>query len=78
MVVVILGVVNVFPVPNKFPPVGASYQFIVPNDAIALNITVPESHREEGVDEVIVGIGLIVAVITDLVGVVHRGPIAST
>lgn len=66
MVVAMLGVVNEFPVPNKVPAVGASYQFIVPADAIAPSVSVPESQRDAGVVEVIVGVVFMVAVIAVL------------
>lgn len=74
----IFGVVKEVPVPNKFPPVGASCQLIVPADAFAPNVTEPESQREAVVVAVIVGETLIVAVIAVLVGVVHPDAVAST
>ena len=46
---------NEFPVPNIVPPVGTSYQFIMPEEALAPNVTVPESQRDAGVVEVIEG-----------------------
>ena len=73
-----LGVVKEFPVPNKVPPVGTSYQLIVPAEAVAPRVTVPESQREAGVVEVIVGGMLTVAIIAVLVGVVHPDAVAST
>lgn len=72
------GVVNEFPVPNKVPPVGISYQLIVPAEATAPNVTEPESQRDVGVVEVIVGVMLIVAKTAVLVGVVHPDKVAST
>ena len=60
MVAEILGVVKLIPVPTKFPPVEASYQFIVPKDAAA-SVTVPEPQIAAGVVEVMVGIGNTVA-----------------
>ena len=49
------GVVKLFPVPTKFPPVEASYQFIVPILAVACKVNVPVSQRDAGVVLVIVG-----------------------
>ena len=37
-----MGVVNEVPVPNEMPPVGTSYQLIVPADVVAPNVKVPE------------------------------------
>lgn len=73
-----LGVVNEFPVPNETPPLWASYQLIVPAEAIAPSVAVPESQRDAGVVEVIVGEMLIVAIIAVLVGDVHPDAVAST
>ena len=73
-----LGVVKEVPVPNKFPPVGASYQFIVPAEATACSVTVPVSHREAGVVDVMDGAVLMVAVIRVL-GILEQFPfVAST
>ena len=72
-----IGVVNEVPVPNEVPPVGNSYQFIVPAEAIAPSVTVPVSQREFGVVDVIVGMGFMVATIAVLVGLVHPS-VAST
>lgn len=57
------GVVNEVPVPNEIPVVGKSYQLIIPVEAVALSVTVPESQRDAGVVEVIVGVVFMVAVI---------------
>ena len=73
-----LGVVNEVPVPNEAPPVGASYQLIVPAEATAPSVTLPESQRDAGTVEVIVGEIFTVAVIAVLVGVVQPEDIAST
>ena len=73
-----LGVANEFPVPNEVPPVGTSYQFIVPVEGIAPNVTDPEPQRDADRIEVIVGGMLIVAIIAVLVGVVHPAAVAST
>ena len=51
-----IGVVNDAPVNNDNPPVGSAYQFIVPADAVADNITVPVPQRVAGVVDVIDGI----------------------
>ncbi len=77
VVIAILGVVKLVPVPTKFPNVGASYQFIVPLDATACNVTVPASHLLPGVVEVILGTGLIVAV-TAVLGEVQKPLVTST
>jgi len=57
-----LGVVNDVPVPNEDPPIDTSYQFTVPAEAVAPNVTVPVPHREPGVVPVIDGTVLTVAV----------------
>ena len=72
------GVVKAFPVPNEVPPVGTSYQLIVPAEALAPSVTVPESQRDAGVVEVMVGDVFMVAVIAVLVGVVQPEAKAST
>lgn len=77
VVVARLGVVKEFPVANKVPPVGASCQLIVPADAVAPNVIVPESQREFGV-AVIDGEMLTVAIIAVLVGLVQPFAVAST
>ena len=50
-----LGVVKLVPVPIAEPPVEAAYQFKVPADAVAPNVTVPLSQRPDGVVAVTVG-----------------------
>ena len=67
------GVTNEFPVPSKLPPVAASYQLIVPADAVAFNVTIPGPQRLTVGAEVIVGIALIVAV-TNVLAVVEHEP----
>ena len=37
------------PVPKAVPPVAELYQIIVPDDAVAPNVTVPEPHTVPGV-----------------------------
>ena len=49
------GVVKEVPDPKDEPPVKAAYQLIVPADAVAPSITVPDPQREPGVVPVIVG-----------------------
>lgn len=78
MVVEILGVVNVFPVPNEVPPVGTPYQFIIPEEATAPRVTIPASQREFGVVVVMVGEVFTVAIIGVLAFVVHPFAVAST
>ena len=68
-----LGVVKAFPVPNKVPPVGKLYQLIVPAEAVAPRVTVPESQREAGVVEMMVGVAFMVAV-TGILGVFGQLP----
>ena len=57
-----LGVVKEVPVPKEVPPEEAAYQFKLPVLAEALSTTVPASHREAGVVELILGIVLTVAI----------------
>lgn len=56
------GVVNDVPVPSEVPPVGAAYQLIVPEEAVAPRVSVPDPHREAGVVPVMVGLALTVTV----------------
>ena len=72
------GVVNEVPVPSNAPPVAAAYQLMVPADAAAERVTVPVPQRLAGVDAVMVGIALIVAVIEVLEPVVQPALVAST
>lgn len=72
------GVVNVEPVPTRAPPVAASYQFIVPAEAVAPSVTTPDPQTEPGVVPVIEGIVLIVATTEVLDVVVHVPTVAST
>ena len=74
----ILGVVNEVPVPREDPPVEAAYQLIMPELAVAPNVTVPVPQRLPGVVDVMVGSGLIVAKTDVLVGVVQPLLVAST
>ena len=69
---------NAVPVPNAVPPVGASYQLIVPPEAVAPNVTEPESQRDAGVVDVIDGEMFTVAITDVLVGVVQPDSVAST
>ena len=72
------NVVKEVPVPNEEPPVDATYQLIVPADAVAPNVTVPVPQREPGVVPVMVGAVLTVAVTAVLEAVVHPFAVAST
>ncbi len=72
------GVVNEIPVPSEAPPVAAAYQLIVPAEAVAPRVTVPDPQTEPGVEPVIVGIGLTVARTDILEAVVHVPAVAST
>ena len=78
VVVEILGVVNEIPVPSDDPPDDAAYQLIVPELAVAPNVTVPVPHRDPGVVPVIVGAVLMVAVTAVLEPVVQPLEVAST
>ncbi len=73
-----LGVINEVPVANAVPPDGTLYQFIVPPEATAPRVTVPESQRVAAVVEIIVGVVFKDAVIAVLVAVVHPDAVAST
>lgn len=57
--------------PNEVPPVATSYQFSVPAEAVASKVSVPESQRELGLIEVIVGVVFTVAVMAVRVGLVQ-------
>ena len=50
-----LGVMYATPVPREAPPVNAAYQFIVPAEDVAPNVTVPVPHLEFGVVPVMDG-----------------------
>ena len=54
------------PVPTNVPPVEASYQLIVPVDAVAFKATVPGPQFFPAVVELIVGIGLITKLVAAL------------
>lgn len=71
------GVVKEVPVPNEEPPDTAAYQLIVPDDAVAPNVTVPVPQRDPGVVPVMVGIVLMVAITAVLEAVVHPFAVAS-
>ena len=73
-----LGVVNDVPVPRDEPPDDAAYQLIVPDEAVAPNVTVPVPHLEPGVVPVMVGIVFTVAVTAVLEAVVQPLAVAST
>ena len=62
---------------NEVPPVETSYQLIIPADAFAFSNTVPASHRNPEVVEVIIGLAFIVAIIAVL-GLVQNVVVAST
>ena len=50
-----VGVVKLFPVPSIAPPVGFAYHEIVPDEAVAPRVTVPDPILEPGVVLVMVG-----------------------
>jgi len=56
------GVVKLLPVNNEVPPVAAENQFTLPAEVVAESTSVPASQRLAGVEEVTVGIELIVAI----------------
>lgn len=66
------------PLSRRVPPISESYQFIVPPETVASKVAVPESHIEDGVVEVIVGVVFTVAVIAVRVGLVQLLVLAST
>ena len=63
----ILGVVKLVPVNKLAPPVGAAYQFTVPEDAVAPNVTVPVPQTLPGIVLAIVGMAFTVMVNPTLV-----------
>lgn len=46
------------PVPKELPPVDPAYQLIIPDEALASNVTVPDPQREPSVLPVILGVDL--------------------
>ena len=72
------GVVNEIPVPSDTPPVAAAYQLIVPAEAVAPRVTVPDPQTDPGVVPVIVGIAFTVATTAVLEAVVQVPEVAST
>lgn len=78
MVVEILGVMKEVPVPKLVPPVGPAYQLIVPEEAVAPRVAVPEPQTLPGVVPVIEGIGFTVAMTAILDPVVQPFAVAST
>ena len=66
------------PDPSETPPVAAAYQLIVPAEAVAPRVTVPDPQTDPGVVPVIVGIALTVAVTAVLVADVQVPTVAST
>ena len=69
---------NEIPEPSEAPPVAAAYQLIVPAEAVAPRVTVPDPQTDPGVVPVIVGIALTVAVTAVLAAVVQVPRVAST
>lgn len=55
----IVGVVNEVPVPKELPPEASAYQLIVPAEAVAPRVTVPDPQREPGKVFVIVGLPIL-------------------
>jgi hypothetical protein len=78
VVVEMLGVVKLVPVPTILPAVAASYQVKVPAEAVADKTAVPVPQIEAGVEAVMVGIGLTVAITAVLVAEVQPLSVVST
>ncbi len=78
MVADITGVVKEMPVPSEAPPVAAAYQLMVPAEAVAPRVTVPDPQTAPGVVPVIVGTVFTVAVTAVLDAVVQVPRVAST
>ncbi len=70
--------VNDIPVPSEAPPVAAAYQLIVPAEAVAPRVTVPDPHTDPGVVPVIAGTAFTVAATAVLEAVVQVPDVAST
>ena len=70
------GVVKLVPVPKEVPPFETLYQLIVPLEAVAPKVTVPESQREAGVVAVISGTSLTVTN-TGVLGEAHPFSVVS-
>jgi hypothetical protein len=69
-----LGVVKEVPVPKDVPPVAAVYQFIVPEDAVAPNVTMPVPHLLPGVTALTEGVGFTVTATGVREADVHAAP----
>jgi len=52
------GVVYVAPLNKEIPPVGTLYQFMVPAEAVALKVPLPDSHINAPVTASIVGLSV--------------------
>jgi hypothetical protein len=78
VVVEMIGVVKLVPVPTILPAVAASYQVKVPAEAVADKTAVPVPQIEAGVEAVMVGIGLTVAITAVLVAEVQPLSVVST
>jgi hypothetical protein len=78
VVIEMLGVVKLVPVPTILPAVAASYQVKVPAEAVADKTAVPVPQIEAGVEAVMVGIGLTVAITAVLVAEVQPLSVVST
>jgi hypothetical protein len=73
-----IGVVNVFPLAIEVPPVALLYQVIVPEEAVACNVTVPLPHLTAGMTPVTAGVAVTVAVMAVLLLLVQLLKVAST
>ena len=78
VVALIVGVVKVFPLKRVVAVVLSSYQLIVPAEAMADKVIVPESHLAAGVVAIIVGALFTVAVTAVRAAVVQPLEVAST
>ena len=74
----ILGVTNDVPVLIIVPPVETLYQLMIPSEAVAPKVAIPELQTELGVKPVIVGAGFTVAIISVLVELRQFPFVAST
>ena len=72
------GVVKLVPVPMLVPPVEATYQLMIPAEAVAPRVTVPVPQTLPGVVPVIVGMAFTVATIAVRLTVVQPLSVAST
>ena len=73
-----LGVVKLLPELNEVPLLDTEYQLTIPALGTALKVTVPETHINAEVEDVMVGVVLTVATTDVLLLVVQLLAVAST